>query len=190
MRPFIVVLCIVLGGCAGTRAVMPSSAPAAALAKPRAAKIYVWNWGGAAGPYLTAFAKSASGDAEPVVSRPLNASPLWANAQRVLWSGPFATSLYGTYWFERDAPGSSSIRVYPPRMQGVFAAGAVDAEQNVYALEGQVSNGTAGCLLFDAHLEVYQAGRWDRPPQEHQRWVQHKWKHRGDHYEMQEGHWR
>jgi len=37
---------------------------------------------------------------------------------------------------------------------------------------------------------VWTPGRWERPPREHQRWVAHRWVRHGDHYEMQEGHWR
>lgn len=47
-----------------------------------------------------------------------------------------------------------------------------------------------GYQRYDNDHYVWVPGRWDRPPQEHQRWVNHKWHHRGDHYEMQEGHWR
>jgi hypothetical protein len=47
-----------------------------------------------------------------------------------------------------------------------------------------------GYQRYDGDRYVWTPGRWDRPPQEHQRWVAHRWKHRGDHWEMQEGHWR
>ena len=37
---------------------------------------------------------------------------------------------------------------------------------------------------------VWTPGRWDRPPHPGQRWVAHRWEHRGDHWELREGHWR
>ena len=47
-----------------------------------------------------------------------------------------------------------------------------------------------GYHRYEGDHYVWTAGRWESPPQQHQRWVAHKWVHRGDHWEMQEGHWR
>jgi hypothetical protein len=47
-----------------------------------------------------------------------------------------------------------------------------------------------GYQRYEGDRYIWTPGRWERPPQEHQRWVDHKWVHRGDHWEMQEGHWR
>jgi hypothetical protein len=43
---------------------------------------------------------------------------------------------------------------------------------------------------WDGTRYVWVPGRWDRPPHPGQRWVAHRWVHRGDHWEMREGHWR
>jgi opacity protein-like surface antigen len=47
-----------------------------------------------------------------------------------------------------------------------------------------------GYHRYEGGQYVWTAGRWDRPPHEGQRWVAHRWVHRGDHWEMREGHWR
>jgi hypothetical protein len=48
----------------------------------------------------------------------------------------------------------------------------------------------AGYHRWDGAHYVWVGGRWDRPPHPGQRWVAHRWVHRGDHWEMVEGHWR
>jgi hypothetical protein len=48
----------------------------------------------------------------------------------------------------------------------------------------------AGYHNWDGARYVWVPGRWDRPPQPGQRWVAHRWVHRGDHWELQQGHWR
>jgi len=47
-----------------------------------------------------------------------------------------------------------------------------------------------GYHRYEGGQYVWTPGRWERPPREHQRWVAHRWVHRGDHWEMQEGRWR
>ncbi len=47
-----------------------------------------------------------------------------------------------------------------------------------------------GYHRWDGGRYVWVPGRWDRPPHRGARWVAHRWVHRGDHYEMVEGHWR
>jgi hypothetical protein len=47
-----------------------------------------------------------------------------------------------------------------------------------------------GYHRWDGARYVWVGGRWDRPPHPGQRWVAHRWVHRGDHWEMVEGHWR
>ena len=47
-----------------------------------------------------------------------------------------------------------------------------------------------GYHRWEGGAYVRTPGRWDRPPREGQRWVAHRWIHRGDHWEMREGHWR
>jgi hypothetical protein len=47
-----------------------------------------------------------------------------------------------------------------------------------------------GYHRYEGDHYVWTPGRWERPPQQHQRWVAHRWVRHGDRYEMQEGHWR
>ena len=47
-----------------------------------------------------------------------------------------------------------------------------------------------GYHRYEGGRYVWTAGRWDRPPHEHQRWVAHRWRHRHGQWEMEEGHWR
>ena len=47
-----------------------------------------------------------------------------------------------------------------------------------------------GYQRYEGDHYVWTPGRWERPPQQNQRWVAHRWARHGDHYEMQEGHWR
>lgn len=47
-----------------------------------------------------------------------------------------------------------------------------------------------GYHRWEGGAYVWTPGRWDRPPHPGQRWVAHRWIHRGDHWEMREGHWR
>ncbi len=47
-----------------------------------------------------------------------------------------------------------------------------------------------GYQSYDGDRYVWTPGRWERPPQQRQRWVAPKWVHRGDHWELREGHWR
>jgi hypothetical protein len=48
----------------------------------------------------------------------------------------------------------------------------------------------AGYHRWDGARYVWTPGRWDRPPHPGAHWVAHRWVHHGDHWEMQEGHWR
>jgi hypothetical protein len=43
---------------------------------------------------------------------------------------------------------------------------------------------------WDGNRYVWVPGRWDRPPHPGGHWVAHRWVHRGDHWELVEGHWR
>ena len=47
-----------------------------------------------------------------------------------------------------------------------------------------------GYQRYEGDRYVWTPGRWERPPQEHQRWVGHKWRNNHGQWEMQEGHWR
>jgi hypothetical protein len=47
-----------------------------------------------------------------------------------------------------------------------------------------------GYHRWEGGAYVWTPGRWDRPPHPGQRWVAHRWEHRGDHWELREGHWR
>jgi hypothetical protein len=47
-----------------------------------------------------------------------------------------------------------------------------------------------GYHRWEGGAYVWTPGRWDRPPNPGQRWVAHRWVHRGDHWELREGHWR
>ena len=47
-----------------------------------------------------------------------------------------------------------------------------------------------GYHRYEGDHYVWTPGRWDRPPQEHQRWVAHHWVHRHGQYVLVEGHWR
>jgi hypothetical protein len=48
----------------------------------------------------------------------------------------------------------------------------------------------SGYQRWDGARYVWTPGRWDRPPHPGAHWVAHRWVHHGDHWEMQEGHWR
>ena len=48
----------------------------------------------------------------------------------------------------------------------------------------------SGCHRYEGDHNVWTSGRWERPPREHAVWVAHRWVHHGDHWELQEGHWR
>ena len=37
---------------------------------------------------------------------------------------------------------------------------------------------------------VWHPGHYDRRPHDGAHWVAHRWVHRGDHWELREGHWR
>ena len=47
-----------------------------------------------------------------------------------------------------------------------------------------------GYHRWDGQRYVWVGGRWDRPPHPGARWEAHRWVHRGDHWELREGHWR
>ena len=48
----------------------------------------------------------------------------------------------------------------------------------------------AGYHRYEGGRYVWTAGRWERPPQAHQRWRSQRWKHRHGQWEMEEGRWR
>lgn len=54
--------------------------------------------------------------------------------------------------------------------------------------EGFVWQG--GYHRYEGGQYVWTPGHYERPPHPGGRWVAHRWVHRGDHWEMQEGHWR
>ena len=47
-----------------------------------------------------------------------------------------------------------------------------------------------GFHRWDGARYVWVPGHYERPPHPGARWVAHRWVHRGDHWEMREGHWR
>ncbi|MGA3081859.1 MAG: hypothetical protein ABSD44_10810 [Terracidiphilus sp.] len=47
-----------------------------------------------------------------------------------------------------------------------------------------------GYHRWEGGAYVWTPGRWERPPHPGARWVAHRWVHRGDHWELREGHWR
>lgn len=47
-----------------------------------------------------------------------------------------------------------------------------------------------GYHRWEGDRYVWTPGRWERPPHPGARWVAHRWVHRGDHWELREGHWR
>jgi hypothetical protein len=47
-----------------------------------------------------------------------------------------------------------------------------------------------GYQRYEGDRYVWTPGRWERPPQPNQRWVDHKWKRHHGEWQMQEGHWR
>jgi hypothetical protein len=47
-----------------------------------------------------------------------------------------------------------------------------------------------GYHRWDGNAHVWVAGKWDRPPRPHARWVEPRWRHRKDGYVFVEGRWR
>ena len=47
-----------------------------------------------------------------------------------------------------------------------------------------------GYHRYDRDHYVWNPGHYERPPHEHQRWVQHRWEHRRGGWVLVEGHWR
>ena len=47
-----------------------------------------------------------------------------------------------------------------------------------------------GYHRYDDGHYMWVPGHYERPPHEGARWTAHRWQHRGDHWELREGHWR
>jgi len=47
-----------------------------------------------------------------------------------------------------------------------------------------------GYHRWDETAYHWEPGRWERPPQPHAHWEQHRWVHRNGGYVLVEGHWR
>jgi hypothetical protein len=48
----------------------------------------------------------------------------------------------------------------------------------------------SGYHNWNGSAYAWSPGRWEVPPQPHQRWVAHQWVHRNGGYVLVEGHWR
>ena len=48
----------------------------------------------------------------------------------------------------------------------------------------------SGYHRWDGNAYAWNEGRWEVPPQPHQRWVAHHWVHRSNGYVLVDGRWR
>jgi hypothetical protein len=48
---------------------------------------------------------------------------------------------------------------------------------------------TNGYHRWDGNAYQWTPGEWKQPPNEHSKWVDHRWDHRKDGYVFTEGHW-
>jgi len=47
-----------------------------------------------------------------------------------------------------------------------------------------------GYHRWDGNAYVWEPGRWEKPPHEHEVWVAPRWEHRGHDYVFHDGYWR
>ena len=72
------------------------------------------------------------------------------------------------------------VRIAPPRVR-IERRGPPPSRNHVWI---------SGYHRWDGNAYSWNAGRWEQPPQPHQRWVAHRWVHRRDGYVLVDGHWR
>jgi hypothetical protein len=72
------------------------------------------------------------------------------------------------------------VRTAPPRAI-VETRGARPSRDHVWI---------SGYHNWNGNAYAWAPGRWEVPPQPHQRWVAHQWVRRNGGYVMVEGHWR
>jgi hypothetical protein len=72
------------------------------------------------------------------------------------------------------------VRIAPPRIH-VERHGRRPSRNHVWV---------AGYQRWDGNAYQWNQGRWEQPPQPHQRWVAHHWVHQHGGYVMVDGHWR
>ena len=72
------------------------------------------------------------------------------------------------------------VRIAPPRVH-VEHRGPPPSRNHVWV---------SGYHRWDGNAYSWNEGRWEQPPQPHQRWVAHRWVHQRNGYVLVDGHWR
>jgi hypothetical protein len=79
-----------------------------------------------------------------------------------------------------SAPAEVVIRLAPPRVK-MERRPERPSRDHVWI---------GGYHRWDGNAYQWQGGRWEQPPQPHQRWVAHHYVHRNGGYVLVDGHWR
>jgi hypothetical protein len=111
---------------------------------------------------LLQFAPGASGTDAPLRIYNFGGGPIWANAQGEFWAGPFDSgdNDSSASWLEKYDANGEGIERITPAPKDVMLAAAVDPNENVYTIEGQVDD-DYGCSLIAGTVRVYSAaGGW------------------------------